>query len=42
MVDNIATNKNLRSRPDVLTNYLLLRKINIFKNFKRKKDFVWM
>lgn len=42
MVDNIATNTNLRSRPTVQINCLLLRKINKFKNYKRKKEFVWM
>lgn len=42
MVDNIATNTNLRSRPTVQINCLLFRKISIFKNYYRKKDFVWM
>lgn len=42
MVDNIARNTNLKSRPTVQIDCFLLRKINIFKNYKRKKDFVWM
>lgn len=42
MVVNIATNTNLKSRHSVQINCLLLRKTNIFQNYKRKKDFIWM